>query len=93
MLGAFGHSVVHLFTTVPFLRAVVTPLLPKPGDGPPEAFRERNHWKFTLHGWTDEDGKARPRTCQAGPLSVAPHLFPVAHAPSFPLSLRHVAVH
>jgi hypothetical protein len=64
MLGAIGHSIVHLFTTVPFLRAIVIPILPKPGDGPPEAYREKNHWKFTLYGFTAEEPPAKGRVCQ-----------------------------
>jgi hypothetical protein len=64
MLGAIGHTCVHLFTTVPFLRTLVTPMLPKPGDGPPAAFRADNHWKFCLHGWTVEEGKSRGKLCQ-----------------------------
>lgn len=64
MLGAFGHTIVHLFVTVPFLRKFVTPMLPKPGDGPPEAFRDDNHWKFSLYGWTDEDGKTKSKLVQ-----------------------------
>ena len=64
MLGAIGHTCVHLFTTVGFLRAIVTPMLPKPGDGPPEAFRERNRWKFTLHGWTQEEPPAKGKLCE-----------------------------
>lgn len=64
MLGAFGHTIVHLVATVPLFRNMVSPLLPKPGDGPPEAFRERNHWKFTLYGWTLEQGRERSKQCQ-----------------------------
>jgi hypothetical protein len=64
MLGAIGHSIVHLFTTVPFLRAIVIPILPKPGDGPPEAYREKNRWKFTLYGFTAEESPAKGRVCQ-----------------------------
>lgn len=64
MLGAFGHTIVHLVATVPLFRSMVSPLLPKPGDGPPEAFRERNHWKFTLYGWTQEQGRERSKQCQ-----------------------------
>lgn len=66
MLGAFGHTIVHLVATVPLFRNMVSPLLPKPGDGPPEAFRERNHWKFTLYGWTQEQGRERSKQCQVG---------------------------
>lgn len=64
ILGAMGHSCVHLVTTVPLLRRVVAPLLPKPGDGPPEAFRKKNHWKFTLYGWTQEEGRRKGIQCQ-----------------------------
>lgn len=65
-LGAFGHTIVHLVATVPWLRRTVRGMLPKPGDGPPEGmYREKNHWKFTLYGWTAEEGKGeRPRQCQ-----------------------------
>lgn len=69
MLGAFGHTIVHLVATVPLFRSMVSPLLPKPGDGPPEAFRERNHWKFTLYGWTQEEGRERSKQCQVGALN------------------------
>ena len=67
MLGAFGHTLVHLFVTVPFLRKFVTPLLPKPGDGPPEAFRDDNQWKFSLSGWTQEEGRGKGKLCQVQP--------------------------
>lgn len=64
-LGAFGHTIVHLVATVPWLRHAVRGMLPKPGDGPPEAFRENSKWKFTLYGWTAEEGKGdRSRQCQ-----------------------------
>lgn len=64
-LGAFGHTIVHLVATVPWLRRTVRDMLPKPGDGPPEAFRENSNWKFTLYGWTQEEGKGeRPIQCQ-----------------------------
>ena len=64
-LGAFGHTIDHLVATVPWLRRTVRGMLPQPGDGPPEAIRENSSWKFTLYGWTAEEGKGeRPRQCQ-----------------------------
>jgi len=63
VLGSMGHAIAHLITTVPLLRRLVAPLLPEPGDGPPEAYRKKNHWKCTLTGWTQEEGRAKPRRC------------------------------
>ena len=55
---------MHMFITVPLLRRLIKPLLPQPGDGPPEAFRDDNHWKFSLYGWTLEEGRAKGKQCQ-----------------------------
>lgn len=66
MLGAFGHTCVHQFTTVPFLRALITPMLPQPGDGPPAALLAGADWKLTVHGWTVEEGKKLGKRCQVG---------------------------
>ena len=57
LLGALGHTVVHMFTKVPFLRNLVQSTLPQPGDGPPAALLSTAPWKVTLHGWTAEEGK------------------------------------
>ena len=64
ILGSMGHCLVHLVTTVPLLRSFVAPLLPEPGDGPPEAYRKKSQWKFTLHGWTQEEGRNKSRRCE-----------------------------
>ena len=64
LLGAAGHSCLHLVATTPMLRRFFSPLLPKPGDGPPESFRAGNSWCFHLYGWTSEEGKTKRKMCQ-----------------------------